>query len=136
MVQERFSSRISVIARPSDCDTATLRGAAQYGLAGRSLVSSVIAPQSYMMKVSGKTTTPLREIRSSGVLDMCHPSFIVRSNCLPSQKTISDDPRISVRTMLASRYVRTGMGFLNIETRFVRRRFGFPLTSVYFPMPV
>jgi hypothetical protein len=40
-----------VIARPSDCDTATVRGAAQYGLARRPLVSSVIAPQSYMMKV-------------------------------------------------------------------------------------
>ncbi|KAI0085598.1 actin-like ATPase domain-containing protein [Irpex rosettiformis] len=50
-VQARFASRISVISRPSDCDTATLRGAAQYGLAGRALVSSVIAPQSYMMKV-------------------------------------------------------------------------------------
>ncbi|OCH88943.1 actin-like ATPase domain-containing protein [Obba rivulosa] len=50
-VQERFASRIKVIARPSDCDTATVRGAAQYGLARRSLVSSVIAPQSYMMKV-------------------------------------------------------------------------------------
>lgn len=49
--QERFSSRISVISRPPDCDTATLRGAAQYGLAGRPLVSSVIAPQAYMMKV-------------------------------------------------------------------------------------
>ena len=39
------------MARPSDCDTATVRGAAQYGLARRPLVSSVIAPQSYMMKV-------------------------------------------------------------------------------------
>lgn len=50
-VKERFGSRIQVIARPSDCDTATVRGAAQYGLARRPLVSSVIAPQSYMMKV-------------------------------------------------------------------------------------
>ncbi|KAI0695313.1 actin-like ATPase domain-containing protein [Cytidiella melzeri] len=50
-VKERFVSRIPVISRPSDCDTATLRGAAQYGLAGRALVSSVIAPQAYMMKV-------------------------------------------------------------------------------------
>ncbi|KAJ3486412.1 hypothetical protein NLI96_g4257 [Meripilus lineatus] len=50
-VQERFSSRVKVIDRPPDCDTATLRGAAQYGLARRPLVSSVIAPQSYMMKV-------------------------------------------------------------------------------------
>ncbi|CAL1697945.1 unnamed protein product [Somion occarium] len=49
--QERFASRIKAIARPPDCDTATLRGAAQYGLARRPLVSSVIAPLSYMMKV-------------------------------------------------------------------------------------
>ena len=42
-----------MIDRPPDCDTATLRGAAQYGLARRPLVSSVIAPQSYMMKVRG-----------------------------------------------------------------------------------
>ncbi|KAH8101329.1 actin-like ATPase domain-containing protein [Cristinia sonorae] len=50
-VWERFSSRVKVIARPPDCDTATVRGAAQYGLAQRPLVSSIIAPQSYMMKV-------------------------------------------------------------------------------------
>ncbi|KAI0370869.1 actin-like ATPase domain-containing protein [Pilatotrama ljubarskyi] len=50
-VQERFASQIRVIARPPDCDTATLRGAAQYGLARKPLVSSVIAPQSYMLKV-------------------------------------------------------------------------------------
>ncbi|THH28180.1 hypothetical protein EUX98_g6007 [Antrodiella citrinella] len=50
-VWERFSSRIKTIARPPDCDTATVRGAAQYGLARRPLVSSVVAPQSYMMKV-------------------------------------------------------------------------------------
>ncbi|KZT37177.1 hypothetical protein SISSUDRAFT_1071277 [Sistotremastrum suecicum HHB10207 ss-3] len=50
-VEERFASRIRVIARPSDADTATLRGAAQYGLARRPLVSSVIAPRSYIMKV-------------------------------------------------------------------------------------
>ncbi|KAF9463313.1 hypothetical protein BDZ94DRAFT_1282511 [Collybia nuda] len=50
-VEEQFSSRIRVIARPADADTATLRGAAQYGLARRPLVSSVIAPRSYIMKV-------------------------------------------------------------------------------------
>jgi len=50
-VEEKFSSRIRVIARPPDADTATLRGAAQYGLARRPLVSSVIAPRSYIMKV-------------------------------------------------------------------------------------
>ncbi|KAK0213492.1 hypothetical protein IW262DRAFT_1516552 [Armillaria fumosa] len=50
-VEERFSSRIRVIARPVDADTATLRGAARYGLARRPLVSSVIAPRSYIMKV-------------------------------------------------------------------------------------
>jgi len=50
-VHEQFGSRIRVIARPPDADTATLRGAAAYGLARRPLVSSVIAPRSYLMKV-------------------------------------------------------------------------------------
>jgi len=50
-VDEQFGARIKVIARPSDADTATCRGAAQYGLARRPLVSSVIAPRSYVMKV-------------------------------------------------------------------------------------
>uniref|UniRef100_A0A0W0G1N0 Actin-like ATPase domain-containing protein n=1 Tax=Moniliophthora roreri TaxID=221103 RepID=A0A0W0G1N0_MONRR len=50
-VEEQFSSRIRIIARPADADTATLRGAARYGLAQRPLVSSVIAPRSYIMKV-------------------------------------------------------------------------------------
>jgi hypothetical protein len=49
--QELFGGRVRVIARPSDADTATARGAAQYGLARRPLVSSVVAPRSYMMKV-------------------------------------------------------------------------------------
>ena len=56
--QERFGGRVKVIARPSDADTATGRGAAQYGLARRPLVSSVVAPRSYMMKV--RRLTPLR----------------------------------------------------------------------------
>ncbi|KAA1466844.1 actin-like ATPase domain-containing protein [Dentipellis sp. KUC8613] len=50
-VEEQFGARIKVIARPSDADTATARGAAQYGLARRPLVSSVVAPRSYIMKV-------------------------------------------------------------------------------------
>ncbi|KAG7087569.1 hypothetical protein E1B28_013524 [Marasmius oreades] len=50
-VEAQFSSRIRIIARPADADTATLRGAARYGLAQRPLVSNVIAPRSYIMKV-------------------------------------------------------------------------------------
>ncbi|KAG8908847.1 hypothetical protein FRB99_003086 [Tulasnella sp. 403] len=50
-VKAQFKSRIAVIARPSDADTATSRGAAQYGLARRPLVSSVIAGRAYLMKV-------------------------------------------------------------------------------------
>ncbi|KAF9006946.1 hypothetical protein BDQ17DRAFT_1423037 [Cyathus striatus] len=50
-VEEQFSSRVRIIARPPDADTATLRGAAQYGLARRPLVSAVVAPRSYIMKV-------------------------------------------------------------------------------------
>ncbi|KAJ3500666.1 hypothetical protein NLJ89_g9692 [Agrocybe chaxingu] len=50
--RDQFGARIRVIARPPDADTATLRGAATYGLARRPLVSSVIAPRSYLMKAS------------------------------------------------------------------------------------
>ncbi|KAF9511532.1 hypothetical protein BS47DRAFT_1330881 [Hydnum rufescens UP504] len=50
-VDETFRSRIKVIARPPDADTATCRGAAQYGLARRPLVSSIVAPKSYIMRV-------------------------------------------------------------------------------------
>jgi hypothetical protein len=51
LCQEQFKSRINVIARPDDADTATARGAAQYGLAGKALVTSVICPRAYLMKV-------------------------------------------------------------------------------------
>ncbi|ORY76553.1 hypothetical protein BCR35DRAFT_120949 [Leucosporidium creatinivorum] len=53
-VQEAFGATIAVIARPNDCDVATLRGAARYGLGlnqGRKAVSNVISPRSYIMKV-------------------------------------------------------------------------------------
>ncbi|KAH8823837.1 actin-like ATPase domain-containing protein [Flagelloscypha sp. PMI_526] len=50
-VSEQFGGRVRVIARPPDADTATLRGAAKYGLAKRPLVSSIIAPRAYLMKV-------------------------------------------------------------------------------------
>ena len=68
-----MGSRVKVIARPSDADTATARGAAQYGLARRPLVSSVVAPRSYMMKVTG----PLRHLSAphSFVFD---PKFQVK----------------------------------------------------------
>lgn len=51
LLQEQFGSRIKVIARPDDADTATARGAAQYGLAGKTLVTTVICPRAYLMKV-------------------------------------------------------------------------------------
>lgn len=50
-VEAQFQNRIRTIARPPDADTATLRGAAHYGLAKRNLVSSVISPRAYIMKV-------------------------------------------------------------------------------------
>ncbi|KAJ7058145.1 actin-like ATPase domain-containing protein [Mycena amicta] len=50
-IEERFGGRISTLARPPDCDTATLRGAARYGLARRPLVSQLVVPRSYVMKV-------------------------------------------------------------------------------------
>ncbi|KAI6046624.1 actin-like ATPase domain-containing protein [Pisolithus marmoratus] len=50
-VEERFSAKMRVIARPSDADTATVRGATLYGLSRKMVVSTVIAPRSYIMKV-------------------------------------------------------------------------------------
>ncbi|KAG6374067.1 hypothetical protein JVT61DRAFT_4708 [Boletus reticuloceps] len=50
-VEAKFSGKIKVIARPSDADTATLRGAAQYGLSRKTIVSTVIVPRAYIMKV-------------------------------------------------------------------------------------
>ncbi|KAK4046962.1 hypothetical protein OIO90_006380 [Microbotryomycetes sp. JL221] len=53
-VEQYFNKVIPVIARPQDCDVATLQGAARYGLGltgGRAAVSSVICPRSYIMKV-------------------------------------------------------------------------------------
>lgn len=41
-----------MIARPPDADTATVRGAAQYGLSRKAIVSTVIVPRAYIMKVS------------------------------------------------------------------------------------
>jgi len=52
-VRQAFGAVVPVIVRPQDCDTATLRGAARYGLGlrmGRGAVSSVISPRSYCMK--------------------------------------------------------------------------------------
>ncbi|KAM0747875.1 hypothetical protein T439DRAFT_366092 [Meredithblackwellia eburnea MCA 4105] len=53
-VQQVFGERVPLIARPQDCDVATLQGAARYGLGlsgGKAAVSSVISPRSYIMKV-------------------------------------------------------------------------------------
>ncbi|KAG8215222.1 hypothetical protein J3R82DRAFT_8765 [Butyriboletus roseoflavus] len=49
-VEGKFSGKMKVIARPSDADTATVRGAAQYGLSRKAIVSTVIAPRAYIMK--------------------------------------------------------------------------------------
>ncbi|BGP43161.1 hypothetical protein JCM10449v2_007185 [Rhodotorula kratochvilovae] len=52
-VRRAFGATVPVIVRPQDCDTATLRGAARYGLGlrmGKVAVSSVISPRSYCMK--------------------------------------------------------------------------------------
>ncbi|KAJ7777521.1 actin-like ATPase domain-containing protein [Mycena maculata] len=50
-IEEKFSSQIRTLARPPDSDTATLRGAARYALARRPLVSQLVVPRSYVMKV-------------------------------------------------------------------------------------
>ncbi|EJD43571.1 hypothetical protein AURDEDRAFT_66345 [Auricularia subglabra TFB-10046 SS5] len=50
-VQATFAGRVRIVARPTDADTATCRGAAEYGLSRRELVTSIVAPRSYTMKV-------------------------------------------------------------------------------------
>ncbi|KAF6747910.1 actin-like ATPase domain-containing protein [Ephemerocybe angulata] len=50
-VERRFKDRIATIARPPEAGLGMVKGAAQFGLAKRSLVSSVIASQSYILKV-------------------------------------------------------------------------------------
>ncbi|KAG9123097.1 hypothetical protein FRC07_000233 [Ceratobasidium sp. 392] len=51
-VSERFRSRIGVISRPVDIDTATCRGAARCGLSQYAFVSCVIAPCAYMVRAN------------------------------------------------------------------------------------
>ncbi|PFH45983.1 hypothetical protein AMATHDRAFT_157088 [Amanita thiersii Skay4041] len=50
-IEVQFGSRIKIITKPPDADSAILHGAVQYGLANRQLVSAVIAPCSYIIKV-------------------------------------------------------------------------------------
>lgn len=89
-------SRIGVIARPVDADTATLRGAARYGLARRPLVASVIAPRSYIMKVRHSL---VHAPATDGVL---------RSSCLLSLRIGRSALRTSVRTTPVCTSATTG----------------------------
>ncbi|KAG9098792.1 hypothetical protein FRC06_005972 [Ceratobasidium sp. 370] len=50
-INEQFGTRIKIIARPPDTDTAACRGAARYGLENTTPMASYIAPRSYLMKV-------------------------------------------------------------------------------------
>ncbi|KAI0033033.1 actin-like ATPase domain-containing protein [Vararia minispora EC-137] len=75
-VEEKFRSTIKVIARPDDADTATVRGGAKYGLAQRPLVSSIIAPRAYMVKV--KLPAEPEDL-------LKRPAYVVRNNAgMPS----------------------------------------------------
>lgn len=51
-VEERFGRVVRVIARPGDCDVATVQGAARYGLTKKVLVSSVVCPKAYVVRSS------------------------------------------------------------------------------------
>lgn len=58
-VRQHFHHVIPTIARPHDCDVATLQGAARYGLgltSGRAAVSSVICPRNYIMSEPGRSS--------------------------------------------------------------------------------
>lgn len=77
-----------MISRPPDCDTATLRGAAQYGLARRPLVSSVVAPQSYMLQVCSiarsfvEVTIPYKQVKLPAEQEdeLKRPAYISANN--------------------------------------------------------
>ncbi|KAF6759108.1 hypothetical protein DFP72DRAFT_1064071 [Ephemerocybe angulata] len=51
LYKRRFKDRIATITRPPEAGLGMVKGAAQFGLAKRSLVSSVIASLSYILKV-------------------------------------------------------------------------------------
>ncbi|KIJ47170.1 hypothetical protein M422DRAFT_164320 [Sphaerobolus stellatus SS14] len=70
-VDAQFGRRIKVIARPSDADTATARGAAQYGLARRPLVSTVIAPRAYIMKAEDWQKRPAYIRENNAGIPIC-----------------------------------------------------------------
>ena len=89
---------MNVIARPSDADTATLRGASQYGLARRPWVSSVIAPRSYIMKVG----------RNRLVISDMLNARISRLNFLLKKKIREDARLIFGKTTLVCKSARTG----------------------------
>ncbi|KDR78750.1 hypothetical protein GALMADRAFT_93837 [Galerina marginata CBS 339.88] len=50
-IANNFGHVFRAIPRPRDAGTAALRGAVKYGMAGLPLISSVVAPHSYVMKV-------------------------------------------------------------------------------------
>ncbi|KAI5477442.1 protein of heat shock protein Hsp70 family [Pseudohyphozyma bogoriensis] len=64
-VQQTFGARVGTIARPNDCDVATLQGAARYGLGlsqGKKAVSSVVCPRSYCMTWEVEVKLPAEPI--------------------------------------------------------------------------
>ncbi|KAL7412278.1 actin-like ATPase domain-containing protein, partial [Mrakia frigida] len=91
-IEEQFGSSIKVIARPADCDVATVQGAARYGLARRPLVSSVIAPKGYLMRVKLPAETEDYNMRPAYITEnkagmpvcenrlqyLCHKGAILR----------------------------------------------------------
>jgi len=50
-IEQRFCSRIPIIIRPPDVDTAICCGALRYGLTQHSLISYIISPKAYIFKV-------------------------------------------------------------------------------------
>ncbi|KAH8919099.1 actin-like ATPase domain-containing protein [Atractiella rhizophila] len=78
-VQHAFGQTVRVIARPQDCDIATLQGAARYGLGlrgGKNWVSSVISPRAYCM--SARST----EVKLPAEPQDYHarPAYIIRND--------------------------------------------------------
>jgi len=78
-LKQQFGSRIRVIARPDDTDTATCRGAARYGLAHLPLVSTVVAPKSYMIRVKA-TAEPQDQLNRPAYIERNGAGALVCKN--------------------------------------------------------
>ncbi|KAG9126936.1 hypothetical protein FRC07_001311 [Ceratobasidium sp. 392] len=68
-IKQQFGPQIRTLIRPPDADTAACRGAAQYGLEHSILMSSYIAPRSYVMRVKLQAEPEDWRMRAGYIID-------------------------------------------------------------------